>query len=175
MINTRGNFTIYNRKPSGTRSNPCFLCWCRKKLFFNLSFSIQLLFTCYKLFTINFQKLRSKSFRQKLEPWNSVVLYLIKNWISIEAVDLEPLVLSSPPKRMYGRYHSTYNGNTALSRSLHHYNRFLITGHPHFPQLCSTRVEEHSRPSTGQQKDCVCEVIEMLIFTIWNSYYFKGF
>lgn len=34
-------------------------------------------------------------------------------------------VHSSPPKRMYALYHSTYNGNTALSRGLHHYNRFL--------------------------------------------------
>lgn len=34
-------------------------------------------------------------------------------------------VRSSPPKRMFALYHTTYNGNTALSRSLHHnYNRF---------------------------------------------------
>ncbi|TKS82460.1 PHD finger protein 1 [Collichthys lucidus] len=35
----------------------------------------------------------------------------------------EDLSLSSPPKRMYALYHTTYNGNTPLSRSLHHYNR----------------------------------------------------
>ncbi|XP_062255334.1 PHD finger protein 1 isoform X1 [Platichthys flesus] len=83
----------------------------------------------------------------------------------------EELNLSSPPKRMYGRYHSTYNGNTGLSRSLHH--RFLITGRPHFTQLCSTCVEEQTRLSTGQQKDSDCEVIEMLILDLHfeNSYY----
>ncbi|XP_063734713.1 PHD finger protein 1 isoform X2 [Eleginops maclovinus] len=36
----------------------------------------------------------------------------------------EELSLSSPPKRMYALYHTTYNGNSSLSRSLHHYNRF---------------------------------------------------
>ncbi|KAM8826476.1 PHD finger protein 1 isoform 1-T2 [Synchiropus picturatus] len=34
----------------------------------------------------------------------------------------EELDLSSPPKRMYALYHSTLNGNTALSRSLHHHD-----------------------------------------------------
>ncbi|KAI3361343.1 hypothetical protein L3Q82_013519, partial [Scortum barcoo] len=34
----------------------------------------------------------------------------------------EELSLSSPPKRMYALYHTTYNGNTPLSRSLHHYS-----------------------------------------------------
>ncbi|KAM9723742.1 LOW QUALITY PROTEIN: PHD finger protein 1 [Menidia menidia] len=34
----------------------------------------------------------------------------------------EELDVSSPPKRTYALYHSAYNGNTAFSRSLHHYN-----------------------------------------------------
>ncbi|KAF3839563.1 hypothetical protein F7725_018280, partial [Dissostichus mawsoni] len=40
----------------------------------------------------------------------------------------EELSLSSPPKRMYALYHTTYNGNSSLSRSLHHYNRFYSKG-----------------------------------------------
>lgn len=45
--------------------------------------------------------------------------------ILIKPVSCVHAVHSSPPKRMYALYHTTYNGNTALSRNLHHYNRFL--------------------------------------------------
>ncbi|XP_029361182.1 PHD finger protein 1 [Echeneis naucrates] len=34
----------------------------------------------------------------------------------------EELNLSSPPKRMYALYHTSYNGNTAFSRNHHHYS-----------------------------------------------------
>lgn len=46
------------------------------------------------------------------------------SWMEIVSTCLNPLH-SSPPKRMYALYHTTYNGNSTLSRSLHHYNRFF--------------------------------------------------
>ncbi|XP_027142982.1 PHD finger protein 1 isoform X2 [Larimichthys crocea] len=58
----------------------------------------------------------------------------------------EDLSLSSPPKRMYALYHATYNGNTSLSRSLHHYNSMEDTCRlppPCFPYPLNSNGSHH--------------------------------
>ncbi|XP_015260177.1 PREDICTED: PHD finger protein 1-like [Cyprinodon variegatus] len=73
----------------------------------------------------------------------------------------EEINASSPPKRMYALYHSSYNGNNALSRGLHHYDSmedicrlpptcftypFSSNGNPHLHHL-----HQHSHQHNQKQ------------------------
>ncbi|XP_005801913.1 PHD finger protein 1-like [Xiphophorus maculatus] len=58
----------------------------------------------------------------------------------------EEMDASPPPKRMYALYHTTYNGNTPLSRGLHHYNSMEDTCRlppPCFPYPFSSSGTPH--------------------------------
>ncbi|KAM4735870.1 PHD finger protein 1 [Anableps anableps] len=78
----------------------------------------------------------------------------------------EEISASSPPKRMYALYHTTYNGNAALSRGLHHYNSmeetcrvpptcfpypFSSNGNPH-PHLHHLHQHHHSHQHNHQHQ-----------------------
>ncbi|XP_033968752.1 PHD finger protein 1 isoform X2 [Trematomus bernacchii] len=65
----------------------------------------------------------------------------------------EELSLSSPPKRMYALYHTTYNGNSSLSRSLHHYNSVEDTCRvppPCYPYPLNSNGSLHHHPYQHQ-------------------------